>query len=97
MEPHRILGMSSPHLPSSPFQATREKDELAAKLAEAELQQQLLRNQAETIAEDRRRAETARERLQVSQVRLRDGRPSRALAADSAWHLLRILGRTRLA
>ena len=46
------------------FSVTREKDAIAAKVAEAELQQQLLKNQLDMAAEERRRSETAREALQ---------------------------------
>ena len=46
------------------FSVTREKDAVAAKVAEAELQQQLLKNQLDMAADERRRSETAREALQ---------------------------------
>jgi myosin heavy subunit len=47
------------------FTTTREKDALAAKLAETELQVQLTRSQLETVSDERRRLEASRDSLQT--------------------------------
>ena len=67
------------------FTAVREKDSAAAKHAEIELQMQLLRNQLDVAGDERRRAETARDRVQKE----RDGMLSELRKAEAELLVLK--------